>query len=78
MKRAIKKKKNSSKFSQPQPRRAEMCRPLSKIMIIIFIDYNYGSHYSNMRPPTPYKYTQPFNEKIVRLVSGKIYIFGIL
>ena len=28
-------------------------------MIIIFIVYNYGSHYSNTRPPTPYKHSHP-------------------
>ena len=40
-----------------------MREELLKMMIIIFIVYNYGSHLSNMRPPTPYKYSRPLNVK---------------
>ena len=46
-------------------------------MIIIFIVYNYGSHYSNTRPPTPYKHSHPkLSEKNIRLALAVEYTTG--
>ena len=46
-------------------------------MIIIFIVYNYGSHYSNTRPPTPYKHSHPqLCVKNIRLALAVEYTTG--